>query len=429
MINNIELKSNLREAINVIESKYEYRRFVNFEYRNNEGKLLSEEEINEQEWLDNVQTVLDYAGIVPVIGDAIDVINAVIYFARAGVEGKFMPNGLNGLFSVIAVIPVVGSALSIPIKALFNAIPVGMVTKIVETLFKKSGSEAAEMVTKEATTSTSKKVLSDLISFINKNIDTILKGTKALKTTFKALAVIPFTKVDDKLAKYGVQLITKLEDFLQTLGKKASKEATSTTIKKGLKFDKIPSDMLTKRGRIATKGFGFTKAGHKRMFYASQDMFSDYLKKEGRNVLTKEMGSNILNQTIRNLNSGRALSGETIEQFIKRVGEDKFTREFTNLSIVNQSEVFEQFLKSSSFKQRGERFLKTITDPSVIKDATGWYRQSIKSGFKALILWKGKSKPSKEDYREKRRIDRNQKNMNKKNSDKKGGYYGTKREM
>ena len=59
-------------------------------------------------WLDTLQTVLDFAGLIPVIGDALDVINAVIYFWR----DKYF----EGFLSLIAIIPVVGSIISLGVK-------------------------------------------------------------------------------------------------------------------------------------------------------------------------------------------------------------------------------------------------------------------------------------------------------------------------
>lgn len=62
---------------------------------------------------DTIQTVLDWAGLIPVIGDAIDIINAAIYFAR----GKYF----DGFLSIIAVIPIVGSVIKLGAKNIIKA--------------------------------------------------------------------------------------------------------------------------------------------------------------------------------------------------------------------------------------------------------------------------------------------------------------------
>ena len=65
------------------------------------------------QWLRYTQTVLDFAGFIPVIGDALDIINAAIYFAY----GKT----IDGILSLIAVIPIIGSAIALPIKGILKA--------------------------------------------------------------------------------------------------------------------------------------------------------------------------------------------------------------------------------------------------------------------------------------------------------------------
>ena len=82
-------------------------------------------------WVDTVQTVLDWAGLIPVIGDAIDIINAIIYAARE----KYFDAAL----SAIAVIPVAGSVLKLGIKNIGKP-----VAKFAKGLFK--GSAASKLV-------------------------------------------------------------------------------------------------------------------------------------------------------------------------------------------------------------------------------------------------------------------------------------------
>lgn len=58
--------------------------------------------------LDTIETILDWVGFVPVVGDFGDIINAIIKFSR----GKIF----EGLLSSIAIIPIAGSAISIGMK-------------------------------------------------------------------------------------------------------------------------------------------------------------------------------------------------------------------------------------------------------------------------------------------------------------------------
>lgn len=60
--------------------------------------------------IDKFQTLLDWLGLIPGYGDILDAINAIIYFAR----GKYF----EGTLSLIAVIPVAGSALKLGFKGM-----------------------------------------------------------------------------------------------------------------------------------------------------------------------------------------------------------------------------------------------------------------------------------------------------------------------
>lgn len=63
----------------------------------------------EESWVDYLQLGLDVVGVVPGFGDIADIINAAISFGRG--------NYLEGFLSIIGAIPVVGSAIAIPLKA------------------------------------------------------------------------------------------------------------------------------------------------------------------------------------------------------------------------------------------------------------------------------------------------------------------------
>lgn len=64
--------------------------------------------------IDILQTALDWLGFIPGFGDIIDAINAIIYFAR----GKW----LDGILSLVAIIPVVGSGIKLGFKGTVEAI-------------------------------------------------------------------------------------------------------------------------------------------------------------------------------------------------------------------------------------------------------------------------------------------------------------------
>lgn len=66
----------------------------------------------EESWVDYLQLALDVIGLVPGFGDIADIINAAISFGRG--------NYLEGFLSLIGAIPVVGSAIALPLKAILK---------------------------------------------------------------------------------------------------------------------------------------------------------------------------------------------------------------------------------------------------------------------------------------------------------------------
>jgi hypothetical protein len=67
--------------------------------------------------LDVIQTIGDWAGLIPGYGDIIDCINAIVYFIRGKV--------FEGFLSLIAIIPVIGSVVKIGVKNGLRALRVG----------------------------------------------------------------------------------------------------------------------------------------------------------------------------------------------------------------------------------------------------------------------------------------------------------------
>jgi hypothetical protein len=63
-------------------------------------------------WVDYLQLALDVVGLIPGYGDIADIINAAISFGRG--------NYLEGFLSLIGAIPVVGSVIALPLKAILK---------------------------------------------------------------------------------------------------------------------------------------------------------------------------------------------------------------------------------------------------------------------------------------------------------------------
>ena len=180
--NNIVNDNYLVSLKTLLEENQRQRDLLTFDYKQNKGDITKDVTITEQTWLNWTQGILDVAGFVPGYGDALDVVNAIISFARAGVQGKWMPHGLNGVLSLVAVIPVAGSAIAVPLKLVFKYIPTAAAVKVLETMVT-DGKKAADILNDAMNKVPKAKVaFSKLTSVLNKNMGYILKGTKILKS-------------------------------------------------------------------------------------------------------------------------------------------------------------------------------------------------------------------------------------------------------
>ena len=79
-------------------------------------------------WLDKFQTLLDWLGFWPIYGDFIDAVNAVIYFIR----GKWF----DGILSLLAIIPIIGSALKASIKSIYKGTKAIELTQKIQKAWK-----------------------------------------------------------------------------------------------------------------------------------------------------------------------------------------------------------------------------------------------------------------------------------------------------
>ena len=139
--------------------------------------------------LDILQTIIDVVGFIPAIGDIADALNAIISIIR----GKIV----DAVFSAIAIIPGIGSAVAAPFKAIFRAAGnTGAVKKAIGVLKKLFGN--------------TNKIMSVL--------DDVYKGV--VKLVKKAPDILSSVN-NSRLAKFllGKKKIAALLDMVKTLRK------------------------------------------------------------------------------------------------------------------------------------------------------------------------------------------------------------------
>ena len=206
-----------------------YRNNQLLEIYDNNGKLLLTEGV-----IDDVQSVLDYAGFIPGIGDFLDAINAIIYM--------FRKKWVLGALSFVAVIPVVGSIISAPFKALHK-----ILGKQLAKIFGKmttNGKGAATTLLNFMKTGSSKvkgfikKIYTKVAEYstrINNFLDTLIPKFSKLVTT----ASFGFIGLPQSFIKSGNVVIKQLKEFFAGVAKgsayKTSKAAAKNQVKDEVK--------------------------------------------------------------------------------------------------------------------------------------------------------------------------------------------------
>ena len=171
----------------------------------------------EASWLDGLQTVLDVIGFVPVYGDFVDAVNAVIYFAR----GKWF----DGILSMLAIIPLIGSALKVSIKSIYKGVQLRKLTQIVQKAWKGKDSTAIfkELISSGAIHSGNFHLIGDGLDKLNdmiksgnmfakkipgiKNSDEVLAKLDDLETFMKNARIDVLAKTADDGASVGAAVI------------------------------------------------------------------------------------------------------------------------------------------------------------------------------------------------------------------------------
>jgi hypothetical protein len=160
----------------------------------------------EEDWLDNIQSIADWIGLVPYIGDAVDVLNSIVYFAR----GKW----IDGTLSIIAMVPVVGSAIAIPFKLAFKAL--GSMGEVIGKLLLNGKGEAAAKKFIETLQKNNPDELKKVIDICKKYSSDIEKFMKPLNDKFEKLRSFDALLVPDFIVKRLNQLGANGADFVNT---------------------------------------------------------------------------------------------------------------------------------------------------------------------------------------------------------------------
>ena len=207
-----------------------------FQLASEKNAAVRKEKEQSSSALDTFQTVLDWAGMVPVIGDAIDIINGAIYFAR----GKWF----DGILSMIAVIPVVGSAIKMSVKAIYRGAKLDKLVRAIGKSFNKSkgADELWEMLVKDGA------ITRDQLQYVGKGLESLEnvlgKARPAIKTLPGGDVVL---KELDDFSDWMKQSEKSIRELSAAGVKGAEKVAQSTgQLAKGLSAASVKAGTATK---------------------------------------------------------------------------------------------------------------------------------------------------------------------------------------
>ena len=174
--------------------------------------------------LNTFQTILDFVGFVPVIGDIVDFANGILYFFR----GQYM----SGTLSMIAVIPGVGSAIAVPLKVAFKGI--GKIPKSVFTMLVKNPVGASSWWARNVWSKILGKELSPstLKIFLDKG-DDILKGVNDVKSTLRQRGFTNLADSADDVGSFFRNMLEGGSKYYDDITKAAT-EMSDLTYRKGI---------------------------------------------------------------------------------------------------------------------------------------------------------------------------------------------------
>ena len=168
--------------------------------------------------MDTIQTILDWVGFIPVFGDFVDIINALIYFIR----GKWF----DGILSCLAIIPLIGSGLKVGVKAVYKGAKIEKLVKLITNAI--SSPKDAEKLWRELAQSGA--IRPSMYGDVGTGLATLSQTLKSGIGTIKKVPGISDIGADKLIKELEV-----FDEFLKNGGR--SMDNMAAAVKKG---DKLP---------------------------------------------------------------------------------------------------------------------------------------------------------------------------------------------
>jgi hypothetical protein len=160
-------------------------------------------ESDSEEWeiIDYVQLAMDFLGFIPIIGDVIDIINALIYFYRE----KYV----DGFLSLIAVIPVAGSFIKLGLKGAIKATGAASAANSIRKALSGNTADLTKLLqTAQSTGKLDKLQLKQIADFGDSAAKMLNSSKKTLKQYESALEIagVPTDAVLKQFDTYVAQV-------------------------------------------------------------------------------------------------------------------------------------------------------------------------------------------------------------------------------
>ena len=159
--------------------------------------------------MDTIQTILDWVGFIPVYGDFVDIINALIYFIR----GKWF----DGILSCLAIIPLIGTGIKMSVKAIYKGAKVEKLVKLITNAI--SSPKDAEKLWRELAQSGA--ITPSMYGELGSGLSTLSKTLNSSYSTIKKIpgidskAIIKELEVFDEFLKNGGRSMDNMADAVK----------------------------------------------------------------------------------------------------------------------------------------------------------------------------------------------------------------------
>jgi len=360
--------------------------------------------------MDTIQTILDWVGFIPVFGDFVDLINALIYFIR----GKWF----DGILSCLAIIPLIGTGIKMSVKAVYKGAKVEKLVKLITNAI--SSPKDAEKLWRELAQSGA--ITPSMYGELGSGLSTLSKTLNSSYSTIKKIpgidskAIIKELEVFDEFLKNGGRSMDNMADavkrgdklpWLQTAAKASTttnpiilRLANSLTLKL---IPKLKAMAFFSPEKIAKIANGLSSRFMREMsdptkltaLIKTSPLRSDLIKKMNTEIVSGISRLPVAKQAavaaaLKNANLSKVSDAKDIDKLLNLLKSNPSTvGVFDSVSnIVTKHSMENGSMLWTNFKNTDMNNIKTLLSKDIIPGGSAWYKDVDFSLRKNLdIIW------------------------------------------